>query len=353
MILVGTDDGIYRWFEGGPWLTFHSLQGRSIVGLSAPAPGSLVALDDAGRVFESTDNGQNWRTLPGADSPDRITAVTTVGRPATILAGTRSHTILTRPFDRKDPKPGGPLGLLSVPLIKKREHAPHGTHGATALAEAPSAPEGWTACGAIPAEGPGIGAARGFIEAGASLFAIVAGSGLWTSTDRGRHWRRIEPLGRDVHALRSVPGTNGLVAATGDGVRISDDGGITWADRSAGLEGMRHVHSVEVRPDNPSYLLAGVAPSDPDTPGAASRDGLGFALFESKDAGKSWIHVKRGFPARLAYDSIEDMRWDPAAPGYAIISLGSGECWRTRSNGDWWEPISRTTRAARVLCALA
>ena len=32
MILIGTEDGIYRWFEGASWPVFHSLQGRRVVG---------------------------------------------------------------------------------------------------------------------------------------------------------------------------------------------------------------------------------------------------------------------------------------------------------------------------------
>ena len=34
MILIGTDEGIYRWFEGAGWPVFHSLQDRAILGLA-------------------------------------------------------------------------------------------------------------------------------------------------------------------------------------------------------------------------------------------------------------------------------------------------------------------------------
>ena len=43
MILIGTDKGIYRWFEGSGWPTFHSLQDRAIVSLASPGKRDLEA----------------------------------------------------------------------------------------------------------------------------------------------------------------------------------------------------------------------------------------------------------------------------------------------------------------------
>ncbi|MEJ7640295.1 MAG: hypothetical protein WKF75_20595 [Singulisphaera sp.] len=69
MILIGTDEGIYRWYEGNPWPIFHSLQGRAVVGLAAPGGGVLAAVDGGGRVVESVDNGMQWRTIPLPEGP--------------------------------------------------------------------------------------------------------------------------------------------------------------------------------------------------------------------------------------------------------------------------------------------
>jgi photosystem II stability/assembly factor-like uncharacterized protein len=189
--------------------------------------------------------------------------------------------------------------------------------------------------------------------ASSSWFAAVAGAGLWRSDDSGGSWMACPGLPKDVYAIRTIPGrAGGVVVATSDGCWVSEDNGQTWVDKSAGLENARHLRAVEVRPDDPKHLLAGAAPRAQAESGVAPPTGLGFALYESKDAGKSWTQVRRGFPAGLDYDTIDDIRWDPAAPGYAILALASGECWRTRSGGDWWEPIARQTRAARVLCAV-
>src|SRR5207253_977526 len=64
MILIGTDDGIYRWFQGSPWPIYHSLQGRAVVALAAQGGGLLAAADGGGRYWESRDNGINWVEVP-------------------------------------------------------------------------------------------------------------------------------------------------------------------------------------------------------------------------------------------------------------------------------------------------
>src|SRR4051812_24966101 len=96
MILIGTDDGIYRWFEGLSWPIFHSLQDRVIVGLAAPGTGVLVALDRAGQVFESVNNGQDWQTVPLAQGAGTPTALAAWGLPASIVLATRPPALYRR-----------------------------------------------------------------------------------------------------------------------------------------------------------------------------------------------------------------------------------------------------------------
>jgi hypothetical protein len=69
MILIGTDEGIYRWIEGAGWPVFHSLQGRAIVSLASPGAGMLAAIDKPGQILESVNNGQDWEVIP-APGPD-------------------------------------------------------------------------------------------------------------------------------------------------------------------------------------------------------------------------------------------------------------------------------------------
>lgn len=365
MLYIGTDEGIYRWFPGANWPIFHGLQDRGIAGLASPGGGVMGVLDGLGRVLETTNNGMDWREVPTPEGPGvgRPTTLVVAGSPAQlVLATTRPLGLYRRPVGLVDEPPR----TLASRLSSARRLAPglfggSAGGGATALAATPPAGEadlrGWVPMGVPGVEG---GAAAPEVRAlvpvagGASWFAAVVGAGLWRSTDAARTWTRCEGLPEEVFAIR-VPGTpEGLVVlGTSDGVRISRDGGETWPEQGAGPEVARRVRAIEVKPGDPKVILAGAAPSSPEA-GApvASRRGLtNFALYESKDGGKTWKHVTRGFPELLEYDQITDIRYDPADPDCAVVSLASGELWNTRTDGLWWEPLARQIKTARVLCA--
>jgi hypothetical protein len=90
MILIGTDEGIYRWYEGISWPIFHSLQGRSVVGLAAPGGGVLAAVDGGGRVLESVDNGMQWRTIPLPEGAGRPSSLAVWGTPSAFVLATKA-----------------------------------------------------------------------------------------------------------------------------------------------------------------------------------------------------------------------------------------------------------------------
>jgi photosystem II stability/assembly factor-like uncharacterized protein len=153
-----------------------------------------------------------------------------------------------------------------------------------------------------------------------------------------------------VYAIRTATQPAELVAvATSEGCWVSSDRGQSWERRSGGLEDAPRLRALEIHPEDPSIMLAGAAPArTAETPHRGTR----FRLYETSDGGKTWKHVQRGFPAVLEYDTITDIRFDPAATDNAIVALESGELWRTRNGGEWWEPIARQIRMARVLCAV-
>jgi photosystem II stability/assembly factor-like uncharacterized protein len=354
MMLIGTDGGIYRWFEGGPWPVFHGLQGKSIASLASPGAGVIVAADDAGRIWETTNNGLDWREVPRPDGAKRPSALAVWGTPADIVMAAKPLGLYRRPI-------GAPVGpppprLSEMPALFWKRARRGRNQGGVATAAVSSEPDlaGWTPLN-VPevAQGAAPPAIRvlviGHCES-APWFAAVSGAGVWKSRDLGATWRSCNGLPNDVYALRAGP--KGLVVAgTSDGCWISSDSGETWTDKSGGLEKSRQIRAIEVKPGNPNVMLAGAAPQGDGEGPVASRSGLRFALYETKDGGKTWSHVARGFPELLESDQITDIRYNPADTNYAVATLASGEMWATATDGLWWEPLARQIRAARVLCA--
>ncbi len=366
MILIGTDQGIYRWFEGAGWPIFHALQDRAVAALASPGAGVLAAADRAGEVFESTDNGMTWRTLPlpaGAGRPSAMAFFD--GTPPSLVVAVKPLNVYRRAVGAPVPRAGDPppasAGLAPRVIHHARGLAERGTAlvapGRTRAAAGAEAVRlaGWSPAAAPHAPWSSVTPEiRALACEPGAWFAAVTGAGLWKSGDLGRTWLQCPGLSAEVYAVRGVAGRPGHVwAATGDGCRFSPDAGLTWEDRGAGLEQARHVRAVEVKPGEPDRLLAAAAPAAPFASGAAApRQGLSFGLYESGDGGKSWTQVvKRNFPESLQYDTITDIRYDPEAPDNAVVALGSGELWVTRNGGAYWEPLARQIKAARVLCA--
>ena len=135
MILIGTDEGIYRWFEGCGWPIFHSLQDRAVVDLDSPGAGILAAVDRNGVVLESVNNGQDWRTIPLPDGAGSPSALAVWGTPGTLVVATRPLGLLSRPVGAPAPRPEEMAppersGLGSAVFDRARTVAARGTaHG--------------------------------------------------------------------------------------------------------------------------------------------------------------------------------------------------------------------------------
>jgi hypothetical protein len=358
MMLIGTDDGIYRWFEGAPWPVFHALQGKSIAKLASPGGGVIVAADDAGRIWETTNNGIDWRDVPRPAEAKRVSAVAIVGAPAYILMGSKPLGVYRRPIGAAVGPP--PPRLSEMPsVLWKRARSLRGAGGvATETAPTETDLAGWTALKApeVPAAGGGVSPAIRLLAIGqgesSAWFAAVTGAGLWRSADVGASWSACSGLPNDVYAVRTGP-KGMIVAGTSDGCWVSVDDGQSWTDKSVGLEKVRQIRALDVKPGNPNIMLAGAAPAGSGEGPVAARAGTRFALYETKDGAKTWTHVTRGFPEAFESDQITDIRYNPTDPNYAVVTLASGEMWYTGTDGLWWEPLARQIRAARVLCATA
>ncbi|HWE38080.1 MAG TPA: hypothetical protein VG406_16030 [Isosphaeraceae bacterium] len=304
MILIGTDDGIYRWFEGTPWPVFHGLQGRPVAALASQGGGTLAAADAEGRAWESANNGLDWREVPPPAWAGAATALAMVGTPAMLLLATESSGLYRRAL-------GG---------------------------------DGWTPTANPSARTQGAAPAVRRLDGSTALFAAVAGEGLWRSDDLGGSWSRREGLPDEVLSVHATK--TSILLGTADGAWASTDGGTTF-QRLGAPEKAPRLSTLEAQPDDPKHLLAGGS-----SPAKGPEPATSY-LFESRDGGKTWTHVfNKGFPEDLEDDAIADIRFNPTNPDYAVVALTSGEMWSTRNGGDWWEPLARQVRGVRAVCAV-
>ena len=353
MLYIGTDQGIYRWFAGAGWPIFHSLQGHSIVGLASPGGGVLVALDTTAQVWESQNNGTDWRTIPLSAPAGRPTSLAFVNSSEFVVSTSRPLGLFQRPIglacETDAPKTFDRARKLEDGLIERATglvtRLRGGSSNANATLERPIATmSGWTALSL-----PTTASVARFINSNhGTTYVAVPGSGLWAKSDLEKTWTKLPGLPDEVYTIRFAPTT--IAVGTNDGVKLSGDGGQTWTDASGGLEKVRQVRSLDIKPGDPKVMLAGCAPFGAGEGPVADRAGLQFALYETKDGGKTWKHVTRGFPEVLESDSIADIRYLPEDPSCAAIALASGEMWNTSSDGLWWEPLARQIRGARILC---
>jgi photosystem II stability/assembly factor-like uncharacterized protein len=122
------------------------------------------------------------------------------------------------------------------------------------------------------------------------FLAVTASDGALWSDDRGENWRRIAgvPAEHTLHNGDFDPNDAQrlVVCGWGTGVLVSEDGGVTWSDRTAGLP-RREVWRVAI---------------DPDVSGRIYAAPYLEAIYVSDDFGRSWRTL--GFEAAIALDMV-------------------------------------------------
>ena len=136
-----------------------------------------------------------------------------------------------------------------------------------------------------------------------AVFAGLVGGGVITSVDNGATWQNTpdpEATARSVFGFAVDPTDQSVVyAATGQGVILTENGGDSWAVKSAGLPRdafvnvvgpgpFRMVRSILVDPANPLVLYAGVKASSTLLPGG---------VYLSVNGGESWAPFNTGLPS--------------------------------------------------------
>ncbi len=152
--------------------------------------------------------------------------------------------------------------------------------------------------------------------------------GLLKSVDAGRTYRPTALTGTAVHRLE-WPGP-ALVAATSDGLRISQDGAPTFTGPRVGLAegGVR------------AFVVSSFFGIDPVIFAAPA----GGGVYRSGDGGKTWA------PAGLSGENVFDLVW----LGPFLYAAAEGGFFRSEDAGRGWERLSDSPgRPSRLLFPLA
>ena len=153
----------------------------------------------------------------------------------------------------------------------------------------------------------------------ASLAGQYAGGLVARSDNRGADWTILARWKTAVatRALALSPGDPGLLAVGGDdGVRLSRDGGQTWAVTGADVPGLYQVESLAFDPSDPRTLYAGTWRQ----------------AFRTRDSGQSWSRIAEGMVLDATVYAWDFDRKDPRD----IWVSTCGWVYRTRDGGDQW-----------------
>ncbi len=174
---------------------------------------------------------------------------------------------------------------------------------------------------------------------------------------------RFHALGRDPKdPLR-------LYAATGEGLKVSADGGLSWQSLLVGGE-QKEVFTLAVHPQDSDTLFVGrrdglwqsrdggrswesmsfpgsvplalaLAPSDPETLYLATSR---LGVFRSTDGGKGWEGISEGLPEARAGGRPEEIRTlvvGPLDANTVYVALSGHGIFRTRDGGKSWQAFNK------------
>lgn len=150
------------------------------------------------------------------------------------------------------------------------------------------------------------------------------GAGLYTSSDGGEKWEKIEPTGlpedlHQVYSLMVMPNDDSkLLAGTENGVLISEDGGKTFNP----YDNSRLITAMNVMPNGKDIIGYSI-----------SNDGAGVMI--SKDLGKTWSNVGLD----LGEDAASVISVNPKNANHIAVTTFGTSMHVSEDGGQTWEQI--------------
>jgi photosystem II stability/assembly factor-like uncharacterized protein len=205
---------------------------------------------------------------------------------------------------------------------------------------------------------------------------ICGGVDLHLSTDGGAHWKQVTKwdAGRGIDAFYAHADHHGLLMPSAKpgriydpndgGLDISEDGGLTWVNRSNGLAATMY-YDLDVSQSD-GRVFGGGAQDNGTVMTTAGRvddhreilggDG-GWMVIDPKDAGHIYASAQHFFIVRFraggnknvtppASENEQNSVWmcyitmDPNDP--KTVFTASSRVWRTKDDGNTWVPVSAT-----------
>lgn len=182
---------------------------------------------------------------------------------------------------------------------------------------------------------PEAGCVRGFAFHGSRGYAAVEQGGLLRTDDGGRSWRlaggstgdpRAPVLGSriqaDVHSVTIHPSSPDLVLApTGGGLYISEDGGRTWTELYD-----CYCRAAWADPDDPQHIIFGPA------------DGVDSSgrIEETTDGGDTWQGASRGLDTPWPHRMVERFA---QVGGELMAVLSNGQLFAARLEALVWRRV--------------
>lgn len=206
-----------------------------------------------------------------------------------------------------------------------------------------------------PTRGGRVTTVTGVVQQPGTFYLGATGGGVWKTDDYGQHWYNVSDnffASPSIGAIRVAPtnpeliyvgtGSDGLRSnvIAGKGMYRSTDGGRHW--EHIGLPNTGHIGAVEVHPQNADLVYVAAI-------GNAFAPNPERGIYRSRNGGRDWEQVlfladTIGFAdLELAPDdpnTIYAAAWRAERKPWTIISGGArGGIYKSTDGGDNWQPI--------------
>ncbi len=184
------------------------------------------------------------------------------------------------------------------------------------------------------------------------------GAGIFRSADNGASWTSLGLTGTDRIGRIAIDPTNSsrmFVAAAGNlfvsggqrGLYRTTDGGATWQQVLAGVNGTTGAIDVAIAPNDPNRIYVAMW-DHKRMPNGRVYGGVGSGIYRSTNGGGTWTRLAGGLPAAGANLGRMGLAVSRSTPSrlYAIAADESGDFlgfWTSTNGGDSWTQITNTS----------